>query len=69
MPFGRLYLSCERNPAIPDPYPMLDQPAFPRTALIGCGLWGRNIARVLARLGALEVIVDPAANMLAAYAD
>lgn len=48
---------------------MLDQPAFPRTALIGCGRWGRNIARVLARLGALEVIVDPAANMLAAYAD
>ncbi len=41
---------------------------FPRTALIGCGRWGRNIARVLARLGALEVIVDPAADRLADYA-
>lgn len=40
----------------------------PRVALIGCGRWGRNIARVLARLGALEVIVDPAAGNLAAYA-
>jgi len=41
---------------------------FPRTALIGCGRWGRNIARVLARLGALEVIIDPAADRLADYA-
>jgi predicted dehydrogenase len=41
---------------------------LPRTALIGCGRWGRNIARVLARLGALEVIVDPAADRLADYA-
>lgn len=40
-----------------------------RVALIGCGRWGRNIARVLARLGVLEVIVDPAADMLAAYAE
>lgn len=39
-----------------------------RVALIGCGRWGRNIARVLARLGALEVIVDPAADDLAGYA-
>lgn len=37
-------------------------------ALIGCGRWGRNIARVLARLDALEVIVDPAAEQLAGYA-
>lgn len=43
--------------------------AYPRTALIGCGRWGRNIARVLARLGALEVIVDPAADALSAYAE
>lgn len=42
---------------------------LPRTALIGCGRWGRNIARVLARLGALEVIVDPAAEALRSYAD
>jgi predicted dehydrogenase len=42
---------------------------LPRTALIGCGRWGRNIARVLARLGALEVIIDPAADALKPYAD
>jgi predicted dehydrogenase len=42
---------------------------FPRTALIGCGRWGRNIARVLANIGALEVIVDPAADALQPYAD
>ena len=41
----------------------------PRTALIGCGRWGRNIARVLARLGALDVIVDPAGTALQPYAD
>jgi len=40
-----------------------------RVALVGCGRWGRNIARVLARLGALEVIVDPAASGLQGYAD
>lgn len=42
---------------------------LPRTALIGCGRWGRNIARVLARLGALQVIVDPAAEALGPYAN
>lgn len=41
----------------------------PRIALIGCGRWGRNIARVLARLEVLEVIVDPMADQLADYAD
>jgi len=48
----------------------LPDPALraPRVALLGCGRWGRNIARVLARLGALEVIVDPAADALAGYA-
>lgn len=40
-----------------------------RVALVGCGRWGRNIARVLARLGVLEVIVDPAAEALKGYAD
>lgn len=30
-----------------------------RVALIGCGRWGRNIARALNKLSALEVIVDP----------
>ena len=39
----------------------------PRVSLIGCGRWGRNIARVLARLGALEVIVDPAPDALRDY--
>ncbi len=39
-----------------------------RVALIGCGRWGRNIARVLARLGVLHVIVDPAADTLGAFA-
>lgn len=41
----------------------------PRVALIGCGRWGRNIARVLARRGALELIADPAAEALAPFAD
>jgi UDP-2-acetamido-3-amino-2,3-dideoxy-glucuronate N-acetyltransferase len=40
-----------------------------RVALIGCGRWGRNLARVLARLGALEVIVDPAVEALTPYAE
>lgn len=40
----------------------------PRVSLIGCGRWGRNIARVLSRLGVLEVIVDPAAGALEPYA-
>lgn len=46
-----------------------DDAAVPRIALVGCGRWGRNIARVLARLGALEVIVDPAADALKPYAE
>lgn len=56
------------NLAYGDPTPGA-QDAPPRTALIGCGRWGRNIARVLARLGALEVIVDPAGDALAPYAE
>ncbi|HYC67391.1 Gfo/Idh/MocA family oxidoreductase [Brevundimonas sp.] len=55
------------NPSHGEPAPRASD-APPRTALIGCGRWGRNIARVLSRLGALEVIVDPAADALAAYA-
>ena len=42
--------------------------SYPRTALIGCGRWGRNIARVLSRLGALDLIVDPASEGLASFA-
>lgn len=40
----------------------------PKVALIGCGRWGRNIARVLSRLGALHVIVDPSVEALRDYA-
>lgn len=40
-----------------------------RVALVGCGRWGRNIARVLARLAALDVIVDPAVQALRPYAE
>lgn len=40
-----------------------------RVALVGCGRWGRNIAKVLARLGALEVIVDPAADFIRPFAE
>lgn len=39
-----------------------------RVALIGCGRWGRNIARVLSELGALELIVDPDGERLSDYA-
>tara|TARA_R110002124_G_scaffold55108_2_gene156059 strand:+ start:22660 stop:23634 length:975 start_codon:yes stop_codon:yes gene_type:complete len=49
-------------------YQVVSAAGVPRVALIGCGRWGRNIARVLARLDALEVIVDPAAEQLAGYA-
>ena len=48
---------------------MFDVGPYPRTALIGCGRWGRNIARVLARLGALDLIVDTAADRLRDYGD
>ena len=37
-------------------------------ALIGCGRWGRNIARSLSRLGALGLIIDPAGDALAPLA-
>src|SRR5437660_11927412 len=30
----------------------------PRVAAIGCGHWGKNIARNLARLGALHAVCD-----------
>ena len=41
--------------------------SIPRIALIGCGRWGRNIARVLSELGALQIVVDPAADKIADY--
>jgi predicted dehydrogenase len=39
----------------------------PSIALIGCGRWGRNIARVLSELGALAVVVDPDAERISDY--
>jgi predicted dehydrogenase len=33
-----------------------------RVALVGCGAWGRNLARVLAELDALAAVVDPVAE-------
>lgn len=48
----------------------MESPPFsPRVALIGCGRWGRNIARALGQLDALGVIIDPAAETLATYAE
>ncbi|MBS3648527.1 Gfo/Idh/MocA family oxidoreductase [Pseudaminobacter sp. 19-2017] len=41
---------------------------FPRIALIGCGRWGKNIARSLSAAGALELIVDPYADALTGLA-
>ncbi len=35
----------------------------PAVALIGCGRWGRNIARALSALGALKVVADPATDL------
>ena len=40
----------------------------PRVALIGCGAWGRNIARNLAALGALAAICDTDASAAEAAA-
>lgn len=46
---------------------MIDVDNTPRVALIGCGRWGKNIARVLADLGALRLVVDPAADKIRDY--
>jgi UDP-2-acetamido-3-amino-2,3-dideoxy-glucuronate N-acetyltransferase len=45
-----------------DPAPMNDD-SVPAVALIGCGRWGRNIARALSGLGALKVVADPAVEL------
>lgn len=46
-------------------------PSMPRVAAVGCGNWGKNIARNLARLGALHSICEPnavrAANVSAEH--
>lgn len=46
---------------------VIDVNSTPRVALIGCGRWGRNIARVLSELGALRLVVDPAFDKIEGY--
>jgi len=41
----------------------------PQVGLIGCGRWGRNIARALSSLGALKVVADPAAALVRPIAE
>ncbi|MFN3686043.1 Gfo/Idh/MocA family protein [Salinarimonas sp.] len=36
----------------------------PRVAVIGCGAWGRNLARCFATLGVLDAVVDPNPQVL-----
>lgn len=43
---------------------MLVQNSGRSIGLVGCGRWGRNIARTLASLNALKVIADPAVDAL-----
>lgn len=40
-----------------------------RIGLIGCGMWGRNLARNLASLGALAVVADQNEDRAAGFAD
>ena len=42
-----------------------DATALPAVALVGCGYWGRNIARNLYQLGALRLVCDTQARALA----
>src|SRR5687767_13914995 len=42
-----------------------DATAPPAVALVGCGYWGRNIARNLYQLGALRLVCDTQARALA----
>lgn len=42
---------------------------MPRIAQIGCGRWGRNIARALSKHGALQVVIDPAAHLISDYVE
>lgn len=46
----------------------MDQQTLPAVALIGCGQWGRNIARALAGLGALKIVCDPDAATVEPFA-
>ena len=42
-----------------------DPSAPPSVALVGCGYWGRNIARNLYQMGALRLVCDTRAAALA----
>src|SRR5690242_16590347 len=42
-----------------------DPPASPGIALVGCGYWGRNIARNLYQLGVLRLVCDTSQRALA----
>ena len=43
--------------------------AMARIGLIGCGIWGRNLARNLSQLGALASVADRNVENAAAFAD
>lgn len=47
---------------------MLAQVSGRSIGLVGCGRWGRNIAKTLASIEALKVIADPAVDALAPFA-
>jgi predicted dehydrogenase len=44
-------------------------PAAVRTAVVGCGYWGKNLLRNFARLGALRAVCDADPQVAAAAAD
>ena len=48
---------------------MSPRTSAPRVALLGHGQWGRNLARNLAKLGALSMVSDPNPDRLTSVAD
>jgi UDP-2-acetamido-3-amino-2,3-dideoxy-glucuronate N-acetyltransferase len=40
-----------------------------KVAVVGCGYWGKNLARNFAELGALEAVVDPDPSVAAKHAE
>ena len=46
----------------------MNQNDNPKVAVIGCGHWGKNLARNFAELGALAAVVDPNPGVAADYA-
>ncbi len=47
---------------------MTSETGIPKVAVIGCGAWGRNLARCFAELGALAAVVDHTSGHAAALA-